>query len=197
GGIPAIRDHIQNTLGVTVTEVMGIGDIAPSLFGECPQPQGRHFFGGVHVWVDLVDPNSRLPITIEPGAVGELVYTHLTREAMPVVRFLGSDIARIEGSPCKCGRATFRMRVIGRRDDMFIVRGVNVYPTAVLAVVGEFRPHVTGRARVVRRGPEVSIQPPVPIEVEVPAAHESDAALAVEIENTIRTRLTFRCKVEL
>jgi phenylacetate-CoA ligase len=88
------------------------------------------------------------------------------------------------------------MRVIGRRDDMFIVRGVNVYPTAVLAVVGEFRPRVTGRARVLRRGPEVSIQPPVPIEVEVPALGY-DAALAAEIEDAIHTRLTFRCKVEL
>jgi phenylacetate-CoA ligase len=197
GGIPAIRDHIQTVLGVTVTEVMGIGDIAPSLFGECPQQQGMHFCGGGHVWVELIDPESRESMTIEPGAVGELVYTHLTREAMPVVRFLGSDIARIEGSPCECGRSTFRMRVIGRRDDMFIVRGVNVYPTAVLAVVGEFRPRVTGRARVIRRGPEVSIQPPVPIEVEVPAAHASDAALAAEIENAIHTRLTFRCKVDL
>ena len=197
GGIPEIRDHIQTVLGVTVTEVMGIGDIAPSLFGECPQQQGMHFCGGGHVWVELVDPESREPMTIAGGAVGELVYTHLTREAMPVVRFLGGDIARIEGSPCECGRATFRVRVVGRRDDMFIVRGVNVYPTAVLAVVGEFRPRVTGRARVIRRGPEVSITPPVPIEVEVPTASGSDAALAAEIENAIHTRLTFRCKVEL
>jgi phenylacetate-CoA ligase len=197
GGIPAIRDHIQNTLGVTVTEVMGIGDIAPSLFGECPQQQGMHFCGGGHVWVELVDPNSRLPITIEPGAVGELVYTHLTREAMPAVRFLGGDIARIEGSPCECGRATFRMRVIGRRDDMFIVRGVNAYPSAVLAVVGTFRPRVTGRARVIRKTAETSIQPPVPIEVEVADGHEADTALAAEIEAAIRARLIFRAKVAL
>jgi phenylacetate-CoA ligase len=197
GGIPAIRDHIQSVLGVTVTEVMGIGDIAPSLFGECAQQRGMHFCGGGHVWVELVDPQSREPMTIEDGAVGELVYTHLTREAMPVVRFLGGDLARIESSPCDCGRTTFRTRVIGRRDDMFIVRGVNVYPTAVLAVVGEFRPRVTGRARVIRRGPEVSIQPPVPIEVEVPGPPGADAALAAEIEDAIHTRLTFRCKVEL
>ena len=197
GGIPAIRDHIQTVLGVTVTEVMGIGDIAPSLFGECPQQQGMHFCGGGHVWAELVDPDSREAMTIEGGAVGELVYTHLTREAMPLVRFLGGDIVRIESGPCDCGRATFRMRVVGRRDDMFIVRGVNVYPTAILAVVGEFRPRVTGRARVIRRGPEVSILPPVPIEVEVPGVNASDAALAAEIENAVHTRLTFRCKVEL
>ena len=197
GGIPAIRDHIQTVLGVTVTEVMGIGDIAPSLFGECPQQQGMHFCGGGHVWVELVDPKSHEPITIEPGAVGELVYTHLTREAMPVVRFLGGDIARIEGSPCGCGRATFRMRVIGRRDDMFIVRGVNAYPSAVLAVVGTFRPRVTGRARVIRKTAETSIAPPVPIEVEVPEGHEADRVLAEEIETAIRAKLIFRAKVAL
>ncbi len=197
GGIPAIRDHIQTVLGVTVTEVMGIGDIAPSLFGECAQQQGMHFCGGGHVWVELIDPKSREPITIEPGAVGELVYTHLTREAMPVVRFLGGDIARIEGSPCECGRATFRMRVIGRRDDMFIVRGVNAYPSAVLAVVGTFRPRVTGRARVIRKTADTSIPPPVPIEVEVPDGHEAHPLLAEEIEAAIRAKLIFRAKVAL
>jgi phenylacetate-CoA ligase len=197
GGIPAVRDHIENVLGVTVNEVMGIGDVAPSLFGECPAQQGMHFCGTGHVWPELVDPATRQPMAIEAGATGELVYTHLTREAMPVVRFLSGDIVRIEGTSCECGRTTFRMRCLARRDDMFIVRGVNVYPAAILAVVGEFRPRVTGRARVVRKGTEVSVQPPVPVEVEVPGRGEPDAALAAEIEEAIHTRLTFRCKVEL
>jgi len=197
GGIPAIRDHIQSVLGATVTEVMGLGDIAPSLFGECPQQQGMHFCGGGHVWAELVDPDSREPMTIEAGAVGELVYTHLTREAMPLVRFLGGDIVRIEGSPCECGRATFRMRIIGRRDDMFIVRGVNVYPSAILAVVGRSRPRVTGRARVIRETADVSVTPPVPVEVEVPDGHASDPRLAAEIEAAIHSALNFRARVDL
>ncbi len=197
GGIPAIRDHIQTALRATVTEVMGIGDIAPSLFGECPEQQGMHFCGGGHVWAELVDPDSREPMTIEAGAVGELVYTHLTREAMPVVRFLSGDIAKIEGFPCDCGRSTWRMRVIGRRDDMFIVRGVNVYPSAILAVVGRFRPRVTGRARVIRKAPDVSVPPPVPVEVEVPDGDHADERLAEEIEAAIHSTLTFRAKVDL
>ena len=197
GGIPVIRDHIQRVLGVTVTEVMGIGDIAPSLFGECTHQQGMHFCGAGHVWVELIDPTTREPMEIETGAEGELVYTTLTREAMPVVRFLGGDIARIEGTTCECGRTSFRQRVIGRRDDMFIVRGVNVYPTAVLAVVGDFRPRVTGRARVVRPGPETSIEPPIPIEVEVSERHASDPQLIAEIEAAIHSRLMFRARVEL
>jgi phenylacetate-CoA ligase len=197
GGIPAIRDHIQRTLGVTVTEVMGIGDIAPSLFGECTHQQGMHFCGAGHVWVELIDPETREPMEIETGAEGELVYTTLTREAMPVVRFLGGDIARIEGTTCECGRTSFRQRVIGRRDDMFIVRGVNVYPTAILSIVSDFRPRVTGRARVVRPGPETSIEPPIPVEVEVTERHESDPALIADIEAAIHSRLMFRSRVEL
>jgi phenylacetate-CoA ligase len=197
GGIPTIRDHVQQTLGVIVNEIMGIGDVAPSLFGECPLQQGMHFCGTGHVWPELVDPETRAPMEFEPGAVGELVYTHLTREAMPVMRFLGGDIVRIEGTSCGCGRTSFRMRCLGRRDDMFIVRGVNVYPSAILAVVGEFRPRVTGRARVVRQGVGVSVDPPVPIEVEVPAQHHADAGLAASIESAVHTKLTFRSKVVL
>jgi phenylacetate-CoA ligase len=116
---------------------------------------------------------------------------------MPVVRFLSADIVRIEGTDCGCGRTSFRMRCLGRRDDMFIVRGVNVYPSAILAVIGEFRPRVTGRARVVLQRSEVSVQPPVPIEVEVPAEHRSDATLQGQLEDAIRSRLTFRSSVEL
>jgi len=197
GGIPAIRDHIERILGVTVTEVMGIGDVAPSLFGECAHQKGMHFCGTGHVWPELIDPDTREPMEIETGAIGELAYTSLTRKAMPVVRFLGGDIVRIEGTSCDCGRTSFRMRVLGRRDDMFIVRGVNVYPAAILSVVGEFRPRVTGRARLVRQSADVSMEPPVPVEVEVPAQHATDPALAAQIEDAIHTKLLFRSKVTL
>ena len=196
GGIPAVRDHVERALGVTVNEIMGIGDVAPSLFGECPRQMGMHFSGAGHVWPELVDPDTREPMAIEAGAVGELVYTHLTRQAMPLVRFLSGDLVRIEGTGCGCGRTSFRMRCIGRRDDMFIVRGVNVYPSAVLAIVGDFRPRVTGRARVVRLGDAVSVEPPVPVEVEVPAGPR-DAGLAEALEAALRARLNFRCRVVL
>src|SRR5262249_6762641 len=78
-----------------------------------------------------------------------------------------------------------------------IVRGVNVYPSAILAVVGEFRPRVTGRARVVRQSSDVSVQPPVPIEVEVPPEQLADLTLAAQLEGAIRSRLTFRGRNQL
>ena len=198
GGIPETRGHLEQVLGATVNEVMGIGDVAPSLFGECPLQQGMHFCGAGHVWPELVDPDSREPFAIEEGATGELVYTHLTREAMPVVRFLGGDVVRIEGTSCECGRTGFRMRCLGRRDDMFIVRGVNVYPSAVLAVVAEFRPRVTGRARVIRPRDSFTVEPPVPVEVEVSQPFDPAAAqLQRDLEAAIRRRLVFRASVRL
>jgi phenylacetate-CoA ligase len=174
---------------------VGVGDVAPSLYGECPLQQGMHFSGLGHVWPELIDPDTQQPTSIETGAVGEFVYTTLTREAMPVVRFLGGDIIRVEGTSCECGRTSFRMRCIGLRDDMFIVRGVNVYPSAILSVVGEFRPRVTGRARVVRHGARVSVEPPVPI--EVPAQHVGDQGLAIAMEGAVHTKLPFRAKIIL
>jgi phenylacetate-CoA ligase len=80
---------------------------------------------------------------------------------------------------------------------MFIVRGVNVYPSAILAVVGEFRPRVTGRARVVRRDAGTKVNPPVEVEVEVPGDSVREPSLAAQIESSLRSRLTFRCRVEL
>ena len=80
---------------------------------------------------------------------------------------------------------------------MFIVRGVNVYPSAILAVVGEFRPRVTGRARVIRKTADVSVTPPVPIEVEVADGHAGDARLKSDIEDAIHRILTFRARVDL
>jgi phenylacetate-CoA ligase len=155
-----------------------------------------HFCGTGEIWPELVHVDTREPIAIEKGAIGELAYTHLNRQAMPVIRFLGGDVVRIEGTDCGCGRTSFRMRCIGRRDDMFIVRGVNVYPSAILDIVGEFRPRVTGRARVVRASADVNVDPPVPVEVEV-AGDAEDAALGAEIESAIRARLTFRARVDL
>jgi len=77
------------------------------------------------------------------------------------------------------------------------VRGVNVYPSAILAVVGRFRPRVTGRARVIRKNADVSVPPPVPIEVEVPDGIGADAGLTTEIETAIHSALTFRANVAL
>ena len=196
GGIPSIRERIESGLGVRVREASGIGDVSPSLYGECFAQTGMHFSGQGLVWVELIDPVSGSPIEIRPEARGELVYTTLVREAMPMVRFRSRDIAEVVGTSCVCGRTSFKIRIHGRSDDMFIVRGVNVYPSSVQAVVAQFQPAVTGRARVVlppRVG--VSVEPPVFVEVEAALDHADEEQSRVQIENAIKAKLNFRASV--
>jgi phenylacetate-CoA ligase len=202
GGLPSTRARIESTFACTVTEVMGLADIAPSLYGECEAQQGMHFCGQGLVWPELIDPRTAEPLAFEPGVVGEMVYTTLQREAMPLVRFRSGDVFEVLGTSCACGRTSFRARCIARVDDMFIVRGVNVHPSAVVAVVGEFHPLVTGRARIVLPAGAVAVDPPVLVQVEraadaVGEATDGADGLGERIADVIRQRLTFRARVEL
>lgn len=197
GGLPGIRRRLETAFGADVTEAMGLGDVSPSLFGECAAQAGMHFCGQDYVWPELIDPASGDLLDIEAGARGELVYTSLCREAMPVVRFRSRDLVEIQGTDCECGRTSFRMRCMARTDDMFIVRGINVYPPAVVSVVSEFQPFVTGRARIVLPAGTVSVVPPVRVQVETPDNEEPGWQLAQQIEAAIRAKLTFRTSVEL
>jgi phenylacetate-CoA ligase len=121
---------------------------------------------------------------VESGARGELVFTHLRREAAPLVRFRSRDVAEIVGLDCPCGRSGFRFRVIGRSDDMFRVRGVNVFPSAVEELMRE---HGVDRfAIVLDRFP---VEPPVRILVEGLNGRERELAQAV------RARLDFSCEI--
>lgn len=197
GGIPSIRSLLQETFAASVVEACGVGDIAPSLWGECQMKEGMHFCGQGLVWPELIDPDTGALIPVEPGAKGEIVYTTLVREAMPLIRFRSRDIVQVDPTPCPCGRTSFRIRILGRSDDMIIVRGVNVYPTAIQSIVAEFQPVVTGRCRVILTTDDVSVEPPVPVEVEINDGSSAPSHLVSEIEDAIRNRLTFRARVSL
>jgi len=195
-GLPEVRKQLEAGFGTPVRELMGIGDVCGALFGECRFGGGMHFNGQGYVYPELIDDQGDV-VPFEVGATGELVYTSLVREAMPMIRFRSRDFARIAGTSCECGRTGFKMVVSGRLDDMFIVRGVNVYPSAVQAVVADFRPRTTGRCRVVLPTGEQMVSPPVEIEVEVPDGDASDSQLGTELEAELRARLIFRSRVRL
>jgi phenylacetate-CoA ligase len=144
GGEPAMRAQLEEAWGARVTEAMGIGDISPSLWGECERQQGMHLGGRGFVHFEVIDPASGDPVA--PGAEmrGELVLTHLRQRAAPLLRFRTRDHAVIWNEPCACGRTAPRVRCIGRTDDMLIVRGVNVFPSAIREVVNRFAPAVSG-----------------------------------------------------
>jgi phenylacetate-CoA ligase len=150
-----------------------------------------HFSGEGIIHVELIDPDTEKTLELKEGASGELVYTHLRREAAPLLRFRSRDHVRVWVSPCSCGRTSLRVRCIGRTDDMLIVRGVNVFPSAVREVVARFQPGVTGAIQIRPKRRGVKQDPPLPVVVE------GDASLGEAIAKEIRNTLLFTAEVRL
>ncbi len=146
---------------------MGIGDIGASLWGECEEQDGMHLGARGFVHAELIDPETGAAVEADDGATGELVLTHLRHRAAPLLRFRTRDHVRIRTSRCACGRTGPRVRCIGRTDDMLIVRGVNVFPSAVREVVSVFTPQVSGNILVRPHAEGVKQEPPLPVSVEL------------------------------
>ena len=125
-----MRSYIETAAGIKAYDIYGLSEIiGPGVATECACQAGLHVFED-HFLVEIVDPKTLQPVP--DGAEGELVITTLSKQAMPVIRYRTRDITAIEAGPCACGRSIRRIRRISRRsDDMFIIRGVNVFPSQI------------------------------------------------------------------
>ena len=197
GGEPAFRAKLEQGWGARVTEVMGIGDIGVSLWGECEQQDGMHLGARGFVHAELIDPETGTGVELVDGASGELVLTHLQHRAAPLLRFRTRDHVQVRMSQCGCGRTSPRVRCVGRTDDMLIVRGVNVFPSAVREVVSAFAPEVSGHILVRPQAPGVKQEPPLPVSVELARGATADTALAEAIRERLRGALVVQTRVEL
>ncbi|MEA2495803.1 MAG: phenylacetate-CoA ligase [Thermoleophilaceae bacterium] len=197
GGEPAFRAALEDGWGARVTEAMGIGDIGVSLWGECEHQDGMHLGARGFVHAELIDPDGETPIALEDGAQGELVLTHLRHRAAPLLRFRTRDHVVAKTSACPCGRTGPRIRCIGRTDDMLIVRGVNVFPSAIREVVSEFAPAVSGHIRVKPASPGVKQDPPLRVTVELGRNAAENPGIADSIRERIRAVLVVQARIEL
>jgi phenylacetate-CoA ligase len=197
GGEPALRAHLEQAWGARVTEAMGIGDIGVSLWGECEEQCGMHLGGRGFVHPELIDPETGASIPMDDGARGELVLTHLNHQAAPLLRFRTRDHVQIWTSPCRCGRTAPRVRCVGRTDDMLLVRGVNVFPSAIREIVNQFMPDVSGMILVKPQDPGVRQEPPLPVVVELAKDYAGGPELAARIQKRIRDVLVFAARVDL
>ena len=142
--------------------------------GTCEEPPesygGMHFMSGDHCLVELIDTESKKTIEVGDGAVGELVLTSLDWKGGPFMRYAYGDIIHVSTAPCDCGRTGFKFKIIGRADDMLIVKGVNVFPEAIRKAILAFCPQVTGFFKIVldKAGPLVT--PPLKIRIEYGSA---------------------------
>jgi phenylacetate-CoA ligase len=194
----AMRRDLETRLGLKAVDLYGLSEIiGPGVASECEQAQD-----GLHGWEDhflfeVIDPKTLEPV--KPGEPGELVITTLTKEALPMVRYRSRDITRLNHEPCRCGRTHVRiMRVTGRDDDMMIIRGVNVYPSQIEAVLVGL-PGIAPHYQIVltREG----VLDAMAVEVEcAPGATDDPAArvrLAQAVGHSIKSRLGVTCTVNV
>ena len=194
----AIRRYVENAAGIKAYDIYGLSEIiGPGVASECSRQAGLHIFED-YFYPEVVDPQTLEPVP--DGAEGELVLTTLSKKAMPMIRYRTRDITSFITEPCGCGRTIRRMRRIGRRsDDMFIIRGINVYPSqveaALLAVEGTL-PHYQIVLTREKGLDEMEVQ------VEVTAAFFSDKVSVLEslhdrLSKGIEHTLGLRVKVSL
>jgi len=191
GGEPAVRERIESEWGAPVTEGLGGSETAPIIWGECEHQQGMHLTGGEWVYVELVDPETEETVAWDTCAEAELVYTALDRECCGLLRFRTRDRVRVLGMDCACGRHGPRIRCIGRTDDMLIVLGVNVFPTAIRDLVAALHPRTTGAMQVVLPEPGPKVVPPLQVMVE----HNADAGDLDELQHTLESSIRGRLSV--
>ena len=164
-GLAAVREEIERDWGAGVADTFGMSDVWSTMGGACEAGEGVHLTVGDHAVLELIDPDSGDVLELVDGATGELVWTHLNREASPLLRYRSGDLAQVWTSQCECGRGGTRIRIDGRRDDMLRVQAVNVYPQAIGAILdADGR---LGRHCVVAEGDP--IVPPLRLYVEAPA----------------------------
>ena len=138
-----MRDAIEARLNLIALNIYGLSEvIGPGVSVDCKERRGMHVAED-HFLPEIVDPRTLEPVP--PGTVGELVFTTLTKEALPLLRYRTRDLTALDPEPCRCGRTLARIgRITGRTDDMLIIRGVNVYPSQIeraLLAVADVAPH--------------------------------------------------------
>lgn len=193
-----MRQEIEKRLNIKAIDIYGLSEvIGPGVASECQEQKGLHIFED-HFLPEIIDPVTEKPLPF--GEKGELVFTSLTKEGIPIIRYRTRDITTLRAEACPCGRTHVRMdKIMGRTDDMLIIRGVNVFPSqieSVLLEIGETEPHYL--LVVDRKGSLDELE----VQVEVSQSMFSDKVKGLEtlermIHHRIESLLGISAKVKL
>ena len=195
--MPGYRDKIEAAWGMHAMDMYGAAELGVQS-GECEFRRGLHYSCAGLVAVELIDPDRGEIIAFADGAEGELVYTTLRREACPLIRLRSHDIVRINTEPCECGRHSFRFEVLGRSDDMFVVKGMNVFPLGVQETLLAFRPQTSAEFFIeLPKPPPIDYPPRLCLEVTASVGEMEYEALTEQISQALQRQNNFSAAIEL
>ena len=199
-GLPEVRDKLEDAWGAQVFDLLGGAHGIMMASGPTSEYHGMYVLGDDYsVSTQLVDPVTKEAIEVTDGAVGERVKTALEWQGTPPLRYSVGDIYQVLVADPPEGPTGPRVRVMGRVDDLLIVKGVKLYPAAVKNLVNSFVPEVTGELRILLDEPPPLVKPPLRLRVEYGGEPDEDeqASLARRLEGAMHDRLTVRPDVEL
>ncbi|MGD7009541.1 phenylacetate--CoA ligase family protein [Metabacillus sp. 84] len=195
-----MRKVLEDRLGIKACDIYGLSEVmGPGVAMECHEAQDGLHIAEDYFYAEVIDPDTLEPVP--DGESGELVFTSLRKEAIPMIRYRTGDVASLTKKPCKCGRTTMRMsRIKGRIDDMLIIRGVNVFPSEIehhLIAVPEIGPHY--QLHLGRRGPldEVTLHVEVSEEVYADITMDMEHERMIELRTRIQHLLKSSCLVSV
>ena len=199
-GLSEIRRAILDAYDAPIYDLYGPANQFANISCGTETYHGMHVVGAdFGIWNDLVDPVNGEPVDAKDGAVGSMVLTEIHKEAAPYLKYAMSDVIEVRIGACECGIDGPRIRVIGRADDMLIVKGVNVFPAAVQNVVAGFLPELSGAFTIHLDRPPPLVEEALRLTVECGQGHEPEklAGLRDTLEAQIRTKLRVRARVSL
>ncbi|MEE9610158.1 MAG: hypothetical protein V3W19_02845 [Desulfatiglandales bacterium] len=199
-GLPHLRKKLQEGFGAKVFDHTGGGHAFHGISCQVEPYQGMHFVSQDHCVLELVDSETKKPMEITDKAIGEMVFTFIGWEGGPFMRYALGDLIQVFTEPCSCGWPEMRFKILGRVDDMLIVKGTNIYPTALKEAVGEFIPRTTGELRILLDRPGPLVKPPLKIRVEYGSEEMGDEEkqdLKEKLSDHISDKLRVRPTIEL
>ena len=188
-GIPAVRQRLMNEYGAMLYDFTGGAWHNGTISCNSEQHRGMHYMAEEYCFrYDLIDPQTKQPLALADGVVGEAIHTALEYQAGPAFRNATGDLLKLQVNECPgCGEFGARIDIVGRVDDLLNIKGVKVYPAALKSVVTEFQPDVSGQIQILLDAPPPRVLPPLNITVELDrqAAGIDEAGLVTRIQKRI------------
>jgi len=199
GGIPSVRDRLREGFQARVFDHTGGGHAFHGICCGDKEYRGMHFTSPDHCILELIDPETKKAVGMKDGAVGEMVFTFIDWEGGPFLRYVLGDMLQIFTEPCECGFPGIRFKILGRGDDMLIVKGVNIYPNAIKEAVSHFHPKTTGVLKILLDQPPPLVKPPLRVKVEYGSGVKETEreVLKEEIKRYMRENLRVTPEIEL